>query len=153
MFKKIFFHALVAGVLTALAATIYNRIYFFATEANFSKIINISSIISLSVLICFLIGIIYYGMMRLFKRKGQIIFNFFLSIISFCAVMYPISVSLPLDIKYPELFPGLAVPMVFFPAMAWYTIKPIFNASEITKFEKGRSNAVLETAESTYFIE
>jgi hypothetical protein len=92
-------------------------------------------------------------MMRLFKRKGQIIFNLFLSIVSFCAVMYPISVSLPLDIKYPELFPGLAVPMVFFPAMAWYTIKPIFNASEITKFEKGRSNAVLETAESTYFIE
>jgi len=126
MFKKIFFHALVAIVLTALAAIIYNRIYFFATEADFSKIINTGSIISISVIVCFLAGIINYCMTRLFRAKGEIIFNFLLSILSFCAVIYPITVSLPLDIKYPELFPGLAVPMVFFPAIAWYTVKPFF---------------------------
>jgi hypothetical protein len=149
MFKKIFFHALVASVLTSLAAIIYNRIYFFATEVDFSKVINIGSIISLSVMACFVAGIIYYGMLRLFKRKGEVIFNFVLSIISFCTVMYPISVSLPLDIKYPELFPGLAVPMVFFPAMAWYTVKPIFNPSESIKFEKSRTNKMLQTQEHT----
>jgi hypothetical protein len=140
MFKKIFFHALVASVLTALSAIIYNRIYFFATEADFSKIINMGSIISISVIVCFLAGIIYYGITRLFKAKGEIVFNFLLSILSFCAVIYPISVSLPLNIKYPELFPGLAVPMVFFPAIAWYTVKPFFNTSKITKFENSRKN-------------
>jgi len=35
-----------------------------------------------------------------------------------------------LDVKTPELFPGLAVPMVFFPAMAWYTLKPLFAVKE-----------------------
>ena len=49
-----------------------------------------------------------------------------LPVISFAAVMIPISLTLPLKIQFPELFPGLAVPMVFFPAMAWYTIKPLF---------------------------
>ncbi len=143
MFKKIFFHALVASILTMLAAIIYNRIYVFATEADFSKVINTGSIISLSVITCFSIGIIYYGMIRLFKRKAEVVFNFVLSTVSFCAVMYPISVTLPLNIKFPELFPGLAVPMVFFPAMAWYTTKPIFSAPEITKFEKSKTNIVL----------
>jgi len=127
MFKKIFFQAFVASVLTALAAIIYNRIYFFATEADFSKVINTGSIISLSVIVCFCIGIVYYGMLRIFKSKARIVFNFLLAILSFCAVLYPISVSLPLDIKFPELFPGLAVPMVFFPLLAWHTVKPIFD--------------------------
>jgi len=26
----------------------------------------------------------------------------------------------------PELFPGLVVPMLFFPALAWFTLKPLF---------------------------
>jgi hypothetical protein len=34
--------------------------------------------------------------------------------------------SLPLDIEYPELFPGLVVPMHFFPAYAFLTIYPFF---------------------------
>jgi hypothetical protein len=41
-------------------------------------------------------------------------------------VMIPISVSLPLDIKSPELFPGLAVPLVFFPCLSWHTVNPLF---------------------------
>ena len=139
MFKKSFYNALFASVLTAIAAIIYNRIYFFATEADFSRIINAGSIISVSVITCFAAGIVYYALMRLLKRKGEIVFNFLLSIISFCAVMYPISVSLPLEIKFPELFPGLAVPMVFFPALAWHTVKPIFNSPESSKFGKSET--------------
>jgi hypothetical protein len=136
MFKKIFFHALLASVITALAAIIYDRIYFFATEADFSKIINIGSIISLSAIVCFCMGFAYYGIARLFKSKAAIVFNFLFSILSFCAVMYPISVSLPLDIKFPELFPGLAVPMVFFPLLAWHTVRPIFdNAKSVNLIE------------------
>lgn len=145
MFKKVFFHALVATFVTAVAAIVYNRIYFFATEADFSKIINTGSIICLSIITCFATGIIYYAMVRLLKRNAEIPFNFLLSIISFCAVMYPISVSLPLDVKFPELFPGLAVPMVFFPAIAWYTVKPVFSTAEITIFEKTRSNLAIQT--------
>ena len=60
------------------------------------------------------------------KEKGEVAFNFFFSISSFACVIIPISITLPLTIPYPELFPGLAVPMVFFPAMAWFTVNPLF---------------------------
>ena len=78
MFKKVFFHALVASMLSAIAGIVYNQIYFFATEADFSKIINTGSIISLSIIACFVTGLIYYAMVRLLKRKGEIAFNFLL---------------------------------------------------------------------------
>ena len=130
MFKRIFIHGLIASILAAIAAIIYNRIYFFATEADFSKVINYGSIIGLSVAICMIATFVNYGLVRWLGKKGEIVFNFLFSIISFACVMIPISISLPLDVKTPELFPGLAVPMVFFPAMAWYTLMPLFAAKE-----------------------
>lgn len=126
MFKKIFFHSLIAGVLASIAGIIYNRIYFFATETDFSKVLNTGSIIGLNIMVCLLAGMLYWALVKSLKKKGDIVFNFLFSIISFACVMVPISVSLPLKVQSPELFPGLAVPMVFFPAMAWYTVKPLF---------------------------
>jgi len=126
MFKRIFYHGLIAAVLAAIAAIIYNRIYFFATEADFSKILNYGSIFGFSIAICMLASFVYFGLAKWLKHKGEIVFSFLFSIISFACVMFPISISLPLDIKFPELFPGLAVPMVFFPCIAWFTLKPLF---------------------------
>ena len=126
MYKRIFFQSLLAGLLAAIACNIYNRIYFFATEADFSRVLNAFSMTGYCIIICLVAGFIYWAFLRWLKRRGTIIFNFSFSIISFAAVMIPISVSLPLDIQFPELFPGLAVPMVFFPLIAWYTVQPLF---------------------------
>lgn len=126
MFKRIFFHGLTAALFTAIAAIIYTRIYFFATEADFSKVLNTVSIIGFSIILCLLAAFLYWGMIAWLKKRGELIFNFLFSIISFACVMIPISLTLPLDFKFPELFPGLAVPMVFFPAISWYTVKPLF---------------------------
>ncbi len=126
MFRKIFFHGLMAALLSALAAIIYSRIYFFATETDFSKVLGLLRITGLSLLTCMMTVLLNYGLMRWLKKKGEIIFNFLFSILSFAAVMIPISVTLPLSVQLPELFPGLAVPMVFFPAIAWYTLNPLF---------------------------
>jgi hypothetical protein len=126
MFKKFFLHGLISGILAAIAANIYDRIYYFATEADFSKVLGMMRIISLSIFVCMLAAFLNFFLLKWLKAKGEIVFNFFFSILSFSLIIIPISISLPLDIKYPELFPGLAVPMVFFPALAWYTIVPIF---------------------------
>ena len=126
MFKRIFFQGLTAALFTIIAAIIYTRIYFFATEADFSKVLNTVSIIGLSIIVCLLAAFLYWGMIVWLKKKGELVFNFIFSIVSFACVIIPISLTLPLDIKFPELFPGLAVPMVFFPAMSWYTVKPLF---------------------------
>ncbi len=126
MFKRFFIHGLVAGALAAVAAIIYNRIYFFATETDFSKILNTGTMIGFSFLICMVATFIYYGLVKWLGKTGDIIFGFLFSIASFACVMIPISLTLPLDVKTPEIFPGLAVPMVFFPIIAWFTLKPLF---------------------------
>lgn len=127
MFKKVFYHSLLAGLLASVAGIIYNRIYFFATEADFSKVLNTGGIIGLNIMVCMAAGLMYCGLIKSMNKKGEILFNFLFSIISFACVMIPISISLPLKIQFPELFPGLAVPMVFFPPIAWFTVRPLFN--------------------------
>jgi hypothetical protein len=128
MFRGHFFHGLTSGIMAALAAIIYNKIHFFATEADFSAIINPGTIISLNMIVCLLFSIAFYFFTRIFKMKGIIVFNLLISILSFSGIIIPISISLPLSVKNPELFPGLAVPMVFFPVLAWYTVKPLFSS-------------------------
>lgn len=129
MFRKKFFQGLVSGILAALAAVIYNNIYHFATEADYSKVLSIPKIIAFGILAGMLATVLNYSLTRLLKKKGEAIFNFLFSILSFAAVMIPISFTLPLQVPFPELFPGLAVPMVFFPAMAWYTVNPLFSGN------------------------
>ena len=129
MFKKTFFHSFIAGILASVAGIIYNRIYYFATEADFSRVLNTGSIIALNMMVCLVAGMLYWALAKSLKKKGDVVFSFLFSIVSFGCVIIPISISLPLQVKLPELFPGLAVPMVFFPAMAWYTVKPLFTFS------------------------
>ena len=130
MYKKILLHSILAGVLASAAAVTYYQIYFFATQADYSKVLNTGSMIGLNMLLCLTAGLLYLAAVKWLNQKGEIVFNFLLSIISFASVMIPISISLPLDILFPELFPGLAVPMVFFPAMAWYTVSPLFKPAK-----------------------
>lgn len=125
-YKRIFWQSVTAGVLSAVAGVIYARIHFFATETDFSRIINVGTITGLSLIICVAAGLGYWGLKSKWGRKGEIIFNFAFSILSFAGVIVPISITLPLSIEYPELFPGLGVPMVFFPALAWFTVNPLF---------------------------
>lgn len=127
MFKTIFFQSIIAGILASAAGIIYNRIYFFATEVDFSKVLNTGSIIGLNIMVCIAAGIIFFLLKKWMIKNGEIVFNFLFSIISFACVIIPISISLPLKIQMPELFPGLAVPMVFFPAVSWFTIRPLYN--------------------------
>jgi hypothetical protein len=126
MSKRIFYHGLVSGLLSAIAAITYNRIYFFMTEADFSKVVNIGSLTGINLLGCLLAAFGYGLFRKWFKKNAQVIFNFSFAILSFASIILPISVSLPLSIKQPELFPGLVMPMHFFPALAWFTLDPLF---------------------------
>jgi hypothetical protein len=126
MYKRIFYWSVTSAVLSTIACLIYNRIYFFALEADFSKLINTGSLAALNLLGCLLAGAVYWGLKNWLRNKGEMIFNFVFTILSFASIIVPISVSLPFDLKHPELFPGLTVPMHFFPALAWFTVRPLF---------------------------
>ena len=126
MTKAIFIHSLVAGILAAIAANIYNQIYFFATQVDYSAIINPGSLIGLNLLVSLVAALLYVLLKMLFKSKGPIIFNFVYSVGSFACVIIPIAITLPLTTPFPELFPGLTVPMIFFPVISWMTVDPLF---------------------------
>lgn len=129
MKRSIFIQALVAGILAALAANIYSRIYFFATQVDYSAIVNLINITVINILVSLLAGLVYWLLSSFFKKNGPIIFNFVYSMSSFACVIIPIAITLPLSTPFPELFPGLAIPMVFFPVIAWMTIDPLFKKS------------------------
>jgi hypothetical protein len=124
--KSVFLQGLVAGVLAAIAANIYNQIYFFATQIDYSSIVNIVSMTAVNILVSLIAALLFSVLTRIFKSNGHVIFNFVYSVGSFACVIIPIAITLPLTTPFPELFPGLAVPMVFFPVIAWMTIDPLF---------------------------
>jgi hypothetical protein len=126
MFKKLLLLGLVSGVLAAVAALIYQKIYVNSLGADFSAIVKPVNI----VIVCTLAGLLAstgYGLLtKWLPRAGEIVFNFVLVILTFASILGPFATKLPLEIEMPELFPGLTVPMHFFPALAWFTLKPLF---------------------------
>ena len=126
MFRRIFYWGLSAGIGSAVAALIYNRVYFFITEANFTKLVNTGSLIGSNLLACMLAAFGYWGFTKWFPRKGELVFNIVFAVLTFASILIPIAIHLPLDIQFPELFPGLTIPMHFFPALAWHTLRPLF---------------------------
>jgi len=127
MLKKEFIHGIIAGILASIAGIIYTHIYFFANEANFSSIVNIYSIVGLNVSACIVIAFIHAASVKWLKKNAELVFNLVLSVLSFSLIVIPLSITLPLNIQFPELFPGLVVPMLFFPSIAWFTLNPIFS--------------------------
>ncbi len=130
MLKKDFIHGIIAGIFASIAGIIYSHVYFFANEANFSSIVNVFSIIGLNISACTIIAFLHSASVKWLKKNTELVFNLVLSLLSFSLIVIPLSITLPLNIEFPELFPGLVVPMMFFPSIAWLTINPGFSNPE-----------------------
>jgi drug/metabolite transporter (DMT)-like permease len=124
--KKIFLHGIIAGVLAAIAGIIYFNIYQNTLGTPFNKVVNPGAITGACIFACVLMSVGYMLLERFNKQKLYGWLNVVIAVLSFASITGPISMSLPLDIKNPELFPGLIVPMHFFPAMAYFCIAPFF---------------------------
>jgi len=126
MFKRLLLLGLIAGVLAGVASLIYQRIYTGSNGADFSTIAKPVNIVIVSIVAGLLASVGYGLLIKWLPKSGEIVFNFVLVILTFASIMGPFAVKLPLDFEQPELFPGLTVPMHFFPALAWFTLKPLF---------------------------
>ncbi|HTA83322.1 MAG TPA: hypothetical protein VK783_10325 [Bacteroidia bacterium] len=124
--KKAFLHGIIAGVLAAAAGIVYFTIYQNTLGTEFDKVVNGRSIAGASVFGCMLMAIAYWLLERFNKENLKGIVNIVIALVSFVSILSPISMSLPLDIKNPELFPGLVVPMHFFPALTFFCLVPFF---------------------------
>lgn len=125
MFKRLLLLGVSAGVLAGVASLVYQKVYTSSLGADFSKIASPAGIIAASVLGCLLASMGYWLINKWLQQKGDIVFNLLFSILSIASILAVFAVKLPLDVESPELFPGLTVPMHFFPALAWYTLKPL----------------------------
>jgi ABC-type branched-subunit amino acid transport system permease subunit len=130
MFKKPLALGIVSGLLAGIAGIVYSRVYYTINESDFSKVASAVRIVSASVFGGVLAAIGYTLLDKWLKTRGEIAFNLCFTLISFASLLAPIAVSLPRTIETPELFPGLVIPMHFFPALAWFTLKPIFIRSK-----------------------
>jgi hypothetical protein len=139
MLKKSLVLGLSAGILAGIASIVYANIYKSALGADFSKIAQPVGMILSSVLGCMLASVAYYFSARWLKNTGEIIFNLVFVLLSFASILGPFAAKLPLDVDMPELFVGLTVPMHFFPALAWFTLKPLFIRPEKrTEYDLGQ---------------
>lgn len=128
--KKLLIHGVVAGLLAALAGIIYQTIYWRAFETDYSAILNTVSIITSSIIGTLLIALGYGLLYKLNAEKWIGVFNIVVAVLSFASIVGPLSMELPLSVESPELFPGLAIPMHFFPALSFLTIAPFFKKAE-----------------------
>ena len=126
MFKKALLLGIISGLLAGVAGVIYAKIYYTANEADFSKVASTVSILAASLFGGVLAAIGYALADRLLKAKGEIVFNLIFTLLSFASLLMPIGHRFSPPIDTPELFPGMVIPMHFFPALGWYTLKPLF---------------------------
>jgi hypothetical protein len=128
--KRLFLQGIIAGILSSIASIIYLKIYQSAFDTHFEAIINLGSIIGACMLGCMLITVGYALLLNLNKQYLKGWLNIAVTLASFASIISPIGMSLPLDLESPELFPGLVVPMHFFPALAFFALEPFFQTQE-----------------------
>ncbi len=125
LFKKSLVIGILSGVLSGVACLIFTKIYQEALYLDFSKIVSTSNLFGASIFACTLASIGFWGLKTLLPKIGELIFNLLFAILSFASIVGPIGFKLPLDFEFPEMFPGYAIPMHFFPALIWFTLRPL----------------------------
>jgi ABC-type branched-subunit amino acid transport system permease subunit len=117
---------IISGLLAGVAGIIYAKVYYETSEADFTSIAPNVRIMAGTLIGGVLAAIGFWLADKLLKANGEIVFNLVFSILSFASLLPIFGYRLPRTIEFPEQFPALVVPMHFFPALAWYTLKPIF---------------------------
>ncbi len=124
--KHLLWHGILSGVLASIAGIIYFEIYQYLMLTAFDAVVNWGSIIGASVFGCLLMTVGYWVLMNFNLERFVGWLNVLIALLSFASIIGAMNTALPLDMEYPELFPGLVVPMHFFPALAFFTIYPFF---------------------------
>ncbi len=124
--KSPLLHGFASGIFAGICCFVYAQVYKFALGADFSNVVPIGVTFSACIAAGLLAGAIYGLFIKWFSQKADVIFHLLFTTITLLTLVAPFAFQLPLDVEMPELFPGYAVPFHFFPALAWFTLKPMF---------------------------
>lgn len=124
--RSLLLFGLVSGILAAIAGVAYFYIYQGLMLTEFDAVVNPMAI-AMSCIIGTLLMALGYGLLNRFKKfKFVGWLNILIGLLSFLSIIPAIDAPLPLDMDAPELFPGLVIPMHFFPAIAFLSLVPFF---------------------------
>lgn len=124
--KQSLIMGIAGSLLSSLASIIYLNIYKEALLADFSKIAGIPNIIAACSIGCLLMAVGYKLVISWKGTKTIGWLNIAYSVFSFATIAVVFGFNLPLDTESPELFPGMIIPMHFFPILSILTIFPFF---------------------------
>jgi heme O synthase-like polyprenyltransferase len=126
MLKKLLLLGVVSGLLAGVTSLIYGRVYTHLLGVDFSTVAKPIGIVIGCLMGCVLAALGYWVLHRWLKERTEPVFNLVFTVLSFITILWPFVAKLPLEMQSPELFPGLTVPMHFFPVLGWLTLKPWF---------------------------
>ncbi len=122
--KKGLLLGVISGLVASGVSILYNQVYSDAFYIDFHTVLNASGMIISCMIGCILMALGYVIAARL-KRPVLIpIINVLYCILSFASIIGVLSFKLPLDVEFPEMFPGLAIPMHFFTALSFFVLVP-----------------------------
>jgi hypothetical protein len=129
MLKKLLLLGVISGVLAGIASIIYQKVYASSLGEGFTSVVTPVNIMVGSIVGTLVAALGYWLLSKVLKGNTEAVFNLLFAILSFATILGPFAAKLPMEIEAPELFPGLTIPMHFFPALAWFTLKPLFAKS------------------------
>lgn len=133
--KLAFIMALVGSILSSIAGIVYLNIYQTSFYVDFSQIVGISNIVASCTIGCFLMVVGYKIALNWKGLKTIGWLNLIYCILSFASIAGVLGFDLPLNIEFPEMFPGMVIPMHFFPILSLLCIFP-FILKPTTSFSK-----------------
>ena len=124
--KKLLIYGITTGLLSGLAGIIYQYIYQEMFYVDYSSVVNAGAILGSSLIGTVMMALGYFVLFKLKKEKLIWIINLVYILLAFASILPAMAVTLPLDVEFPELFPGLVVPMHFFVPMIFFGFSPLF---------------------------
>lgn len=128
--KKILIQGLAAGALSALASSIYMELYEGLFFISFREIVSVGEILVSCFIGCLLMSAGYLLLEKTNKTNLKGALNLLICVLSFVSILGPILMTLPHEVEFPELFPGLVIPMHFLPALAFMALAPFFTTTK-----------------------
>ena len=132
MFKNSLLLGVVSGLLSGLASVIFAGVYKETMFTDFSPVVSSMALFGACIFGCVLASVGYVLVMKFLPKNGNIIFNLLFTILTFASIISPIMYKFPPDLnvegidEITMLFIPFAMTLHFFPALIWFTLKPLF---------------------------
>lgn len=124
--RQTYIMGIAGSLLSSLASIIYLNVYKEALVVDFSNVVGTTNIIAACSFGCLLMAVCYKLAINWKGTKTIGSLNIAFSVFSFATIAGVIGFNMPVETESPELFPGMIIPMHFFPVLSVLTILPLF---------------------------